>query len=253
MTPERIRVAGDAPIARVWLARADRRNAFDTTMLRQYVSALEELAARPGVRAVIVAADGAHFCAGWDTSEFAVLSGGNADPEAALLESHALLERAWSVPVVTIGAVRGTVAGFGVGLLHRLHLAVGSTTTRIVLPEIGFGIAAASVLVDLQRALPRKNALDLLLTGQPVGATRAAELGMLSRLVADDDLEGAAQALAEQIAAMPGEAPAAVLRSFRLAEASDEAAAVRVAARGAALTIRALSHTAASGTGRHER
>ena len=80
--------------------------------------------------------------------------------------------------------------------------------------------------MDLQRALPRKNALDLLLTGEPVNASRAAELGLLSRLVADADLDSTARALAERIAAMPGEAPATVLRSFRLAEASDEAAAV---------------------------
>jgi enoyl-CoA hydratase/carnithine racemase len=248
MTLEHIRVEETAPVARVWLARAERRNAFDTSMLRQYVSTLEELAARSEVRAVIVAADGAHFCAGWDIAEFTSLGGDGADPQAALLESYALLERAWSVPVVTIGAVRGTVAGFGVGLLHRLHLAVGSSTTRIILPEIGFGIAAASVLVDLQRALPRKNALDLLLTGEPVSATRAAELGLLSRLVADADLENATQAIAQRIAAMPGEAPATVLRSFRLAQASDEAAAVREAARGAAATIRALGRSAASGT-----
>lgn len=231
-------------MARIWLARPEQRNAFDTAMLTEYVCALESLGAHPEIRTVVVAADGRHFCAGWDTGEFADL--GAADPEAALLESYALLERVWSVPVITIGAIRGTVAGFGVGMLHRLHLAVGSSTLRIVLPEINFGIAAASVLVDLQRELPRKAALDLLLSGDPIGAERAVQLGLVSRVVADDGLDAAAVELAQRIAAMPGSAAETVVSSFRLAETADTRAAVQLAARGAAQTIKALNPENAS-------
>lgn len=238
MSEHGIRVSDRAPVTTVWLARPERRNAFDTPMLVDYVEALEAAGEHPDVRVILIRAEGGHFCAGWNTSEFAALS--TADPEAALLQSHALLERAWAVPAVTVAAVRGVVAGFGVALLHRVHLAVAADTARIVLPEIGFGISAASVLVDLQRSLPRKAALDLLLSGDPVDAARAADLGLVSRVVADDELEMATVALADRIAAMPGDAAATVVRSFRLSEDADRSTAVQEAVRGSARTIRAL-------------
>ncbi len=236
----RITVRDTQPVAVVTVANAARRNAFDAALLEEFVGAVEAVASHPDCGVVIVRAQGEHFCAGWNTGDFAGLSG-DADPALALLAGYELLDRLWRVPAVTLGAVRGTVAGFGVGLLDRLHLAIGSSTTRIVLPEAAFGIAAGGVLVDLQRVLPPKAALDLLLGAEAVDAPRALTLGLVSRVVADEDLDRTVDALAARIAAHPGHVATTVLDSFRRSQHAPRDEAVRIAAASAAASILGLA------------
>lgn len=225
-------------VAVVTIAHEARRNAFDDALLSAFVSTVEAAASEPSCAVVIVQADGPHFCAGWDVTTFQAMADSQVDPEAALHANHEQLEQLWRVPAVTIGAVRGTVAGFGVALLDRLHLAVASSTARVVLPEAGYGIAAGGVLVQLQRVLPPKVALDVLLSTEAIDARRACDLGLVSRVVADDALEQTVAALAERIAGHPGTAVEVMLDTYRRTVDAPRLDAMAAAAEAAARTIR---------------
>lgn len=240
-TAARLLVDATTPVATVTINHDQRRNAFDAALLHEFVAAVESVADRPQCTVVVIRSAGAHFCAGWDTNDFARLAGAGPDAIAAdLMANHAILDRLWRVPAVTLAAVRGSVAGFGVGLLTRLHLAIASTTATLVLPEARYGIAAGGVLIDVQRALPSKVALDLLLTGDPIDAAAALRLGLVSRVVADDALDTTVDELAARIAGHPGAAVATVLDTFRDTAGLATTAAVSTATTAAARTVTAL-------------
>lgn len=227
----------DGAVASVVLARPDRGNALDAAMLDALVRAVEETAAECAV--VVVRGEGRHFCAGWDTGGFAELGRGEAEVLAAELRAvHAALGRLWRVPAVTVAQVSGMTAGFGIGLLAHLHLAVAADDARFALPEVGHGIAPAGVLVDLARALPAKAALDLLLTGEAVGAERARELGLVSRVVAREQLATETARVAALVAGHPSSGTGRALESFRRATAESVEARVAAAAMDAAFSVR---------------
>jgi enoyl-CoA hydratase/carnithine racemase len=222
----------------VTIDNAAKRNAFDLALLTEFVDTVTAQANRADCTVIVVRAVGPHFCAGWDVTDFDRLRRAGARQVAAELRHTAeLLDGLWAVPAVTVAAVRGSVAGFGVGLLARMHLAVASTTTSVMLPEARFGIAAGGVLVDVAALMPAKVALDLLLSAAPIGAEAAQRVGLVSRVVPDDRLDEEAEALARTIAKHPGDAVATMLETFRRAQGLCRAAAVEAAAEAAARTI----------------
>ncbi|ROO85794.1 methylglutaconyl-CoA hydratase [Actinocorallia herbida] len=239
MKLETVRIERRGAVAVVVVDRAERGNAMDTATLEALVGAVEEAAADPECAVVVVRPAGRHFCAGWDTSAFPDLARASAEDLAAELRGvHAALDRLWRVPAVTVAEVKGMTAGFGLGLLAHLHLAVAAADARFALPEVGHGIAPAGVLVDLARALPPKAALDLVLTGEPVGADRARELGLVSRVVAPEALEAETARLAGVVAGHPASGTGRALVSYRRATSVSVEAAVAAAAMDAAFSVR---------------
>lgn len=202
------------------LNRPDKLNALNFALTEGLVQALKEADADPSVRVVIVTGAGRGFCAGADTREFAVLTPDNqalVERRAALTTELQGLVKQMSKPV--IAAVNGYAMGGGSGLALSCDLALAGESARFGYPEVKHGIVAAIVMAGLVEHVGRKAAFDLVATGRTLDAHEARQLGMVNRVVADADLLGEAQTLAQQIAAHPLQAMQATKGIFhRVAE-----------------------------------
>lgn len=186
------------------LNRPDKLNALDFALTEALVQALKDADADPSVRVVIVTGAGRGFCAGADTREFQVLTPDNqalVERRAALTTELQGLVKQMSKPV--IAAVNGYAMGGGSGLALSCDLALAGESARFGYPEVKHGIVAAIVMAGLVEHVGRKAAFDLVATGRTLDAREAQQLGMVNRVVADADLLGEVQTLAQQIAAHP--------------------------------------------------
>jgi crotonobetainyl-CoA hydratase len=203
-------------VALVTLHRPDAMNAVNQQLARALGEALENASADSEVRAIVLTGSGRAFCAGMDLKAFS--SG-----ESAFVDAHpewgfaGITRHAISVP--TIAAVNGIAVGGGAEMVLACDLAVAGDSVRFGFPEVTRGlVAAAGGVLRLQRQVPRKIALELVMTGELINAARAAELGLINRVVPDSSLLDEALALASRIAA---NAPLAVQTSKRFIQESD--------------------------------
>ena len=198
-------------VAWLRLARPDVLNALRRETFEQMISALEQLAADRTVRALVVTGSGRAFCAGADLSD--PMMGQNLPLEekqaacAAVLDS--LMNRAIrairNAPYPTIAAVNGIAAGGGVGLALAADMVIAARSARFVqtfTPKLALVPDLGSTW-HVARHLGRARALGLVLTGDPVDGQRAADLGLIWKCVADDELEAEAARLAAQLASGP--------------------------------------------------
>lgn len=212
--------AGDSPVLvvrdehvlLVTLNRPRARNAVDGPLTLALGTALEEADRDPEVRAVVLTGAGEVFCAGADLK--AITRGESLNPPGTEAWGFAgVVNHPISKPVVA--AVNGTAFGGGTELVLACDLAVAADTATFGLPEVRRGlIAAAGGLVRLPEQLPRKVAMRMVLTGQPIDAATALRWGLVNDVVPVDRVLETALALAHQIAA---NAPLAVQASKRVA------------------------------------
>lgn len=207
MTPEdardRLRLEIDGPIARLVLDNAPRRNALDLAMWRAIPRLIAEAQARAGVRVIVVcAAPGLPFCSGADIAEFstvrATAEGGRAYEAANEAAFDALAQ--CSLPV--IAAIHGFCLGGGMGLAAACDLRIVAEGAQFGIPagRLGVGYPPSAMAYVVAAVGPAK-ARDLFFTARRLDAAEAKALGFADRLVADADLDGAAEALARDIAA----------------------------------------------------
>jgi 2-(1,2-epoxy-1,2-dihydrophenyl)acetyl-CoA isomerase len=168
-------------------------NYFDTELLDELASAYEELAESAWCRAVVLAAEGKHFCAGLD---FAA----NAGQDIAALYGHAV--RLFAAPLPVVAAVGGSAIGGGLGLALSADFRVASPSSRFSanFSRLGFHHGFA-LTVTLPSVVGQQAASNLLLTGRRVGGEEAFVLGLCDALVAEDEVLARAGDLAEEIAA----------------------------------------------------
>jgi enoyl-CoA hydratase len=207
-----------AGVALVTLDRPEALNALDAEMLRQLVEVLQRLDGDPTCRAVVITGQGERaFAAGADIKEMV-----DATPQelasAGRFRYWAEL-RAIGLPL--IAAVRGYALGGGCELAMTCDIVLASDDASFGQPEIRIGVMpGAGGTQRLTRALGKSRAMELILTGASIGAHEAEARGLVSRVVAREELLSAALALAAQIAAMPPlavrAAKAAVNRAFEL-------------------------------------
>ena len=230
-------------VARVTICASERRNALSAELLKSLVDAIAEVSADAECRVVIVSAEGPHFCAGWDVSDFARLSSLNeSQVEDDLRQSHSSFQTIRNVPAVTIGAIRGTVAGAGVGLLNALHINIASKNIRVALPEVGYGIVPAGVMVDLL-SIPSKAALDLLVTGEPINGERVHQLGLVSRMVEDDELDAETERIAALIASYPANVVRSILNTYIAISENQDDESFSVAYKASARSVTSMTAT----------
>lgn len=199
----------------VTLNRPEARNACNQELWLGGGEALKEAQRDPEIRVVIVTGAGdLSFCAGADLK---AISRGEAivpaDPVKAGWGFAGIVTHAVSVPI--IAAVNGTALGGGTELVLACDLAVAVEEATFGLPEVKRGlVAGAGGVFRLPRQIPRKVAMEIMLTGEPFTAQRALELGFVNRVVPRAQLMDAALELAEKIAA---NAPLSVQASKRIA------------------------------------
>jgi enoyl-CoA hydratase/carnithine racemase len=185
------------------LNRPDKRNALNTALTQALLDALRAADADDSVGCVLLTGAGQGFCAGADLAEFKDLTPEKQHLVAARAELTMQLHLAFprlSKPVVT--AINGAAMGGGAGLAIAGDLAVMAEGASLGYPETKHGIVAATVMANLVRQAGRKAAFELVALGEPVGAQRALELGIVNRVVPAERLMDEAQALAQKLAAV---------------------------------------------------
>jgi enoyl-CoA hydratase/carnithine racemase len=163
-------------------------------------AALAGAAADAAVKVVVIAGNGPAFCAGHDLREMRANPGREAT-ESLFAACAALMTRIVRLPKPVIARVHGIATAAGCQLVASCDLAVAADTARFATPGVNIGLFCSTPMVALTRAVGRKAAMEMLLTGEPVDAARARDLGLVNRVVAADQLDASVQALAAQIAA----------------------------------------------------
>ena len=203
-------------VAEVVLARPDKHNALDLEMFRAIRAAQLEVAATPGVRAVVLRGAGPSFCSGLDLGaaaagelDFAALTGSREGP-ANLAQSTSYGWRETPVPV--IAAIHGACFGGGLQIALGTDVRIAAPDARLSVMEVKLGLVPDMALTAALPRLVREDvARELTYTARIVDGAEAAELGLVTRV--DADPAGAAAALAAEIAAR---SPDAVRASKRL-------------------------------------
>jgi enoyl-CoA hydratase len=184
--------------ARITIDRAQRRNALSGPVIRGLVESLARAADDPEVRAVVLTGAGDRaFCAGGDVGGF---QAADASGESAPTAIARLIDSLWHHPRPTIARVGGLALGGGFGLMLACDLAVAADDVEVGTPEIDLGLWPHVITAVIQRTVPRRVALELMMTGRRMPVTEAARLGLVNRVVPRPDLDAAVDRLVEVLA-----------------------------------------------------
>jgi enoyl-CoA hydratase/carnithine racemase len=195
---EHLLVEDALPAVMVTLNRPEQRNALSTPLMRELTEELERQGARPEVRAIVLRANGPAFSAGHDLRE---LVGRALEDEQAVFDvCTRMMETIQRIPQPVIAAVRGIATAAGCQLVATCDLAIAAEEARFATPGVRIGLFCSTPMVAVSRAIGRKRALEMLLTGRPIDARTAADWGLVNRVVPAADLDEAALELARQIA-----------------------------------------------------
>ncbi|MHB8271831.1 enoyl-CoA hydratase [Bradyrhizobium sp.] len=191
-------------IAMLTLNRPAARNSLSEGMTAGLHAALNEFRDDAAVRAVVIAANGTAFSAGHDMKE---LTARRADPDrgrayfAHMMNlCSAMMQAIVQLPKPVIAAVQGVATAAGCQLVASCDLAVASESASFATPGVDIGLFCSTPMVALSRNVPRKHAMEMLLTGEPVSATAARDIGLINRVVAAGTERDAAIALAQKVA-----------------------------------------------------
>ncbi|WP_246383627.1 enoyl-CoA hydratase/isomerase family protein [Nocardioides stalactiti] len=228
-------------IGRITLARPEASNAIDLPTAVSLGQAVSQAVIDPAVRVILIDGDGPRFCAGGDVAAMAAADDKPAAVRGLAESLDAVLVTLDATDKPVIAAVRGAVAGAGLGILLACDLVVAARTTKLLTAYTSVGITPdCGVSWLLPRAVGQQRALEMVLTGRPLSAEEAQAWGLVTMAVEDAELEAESDALATRIAALPpfatGQARRLVRSSWtvsRQAATVDEVDTVTEAARRA--------------------
>ena len=181
------------------LNRPQARNALSVALMARLQDALDAIAADRAVRVVVIAGAGPAFCAGHDLREIRA-NPDRARYEALFAQCSRLMLTITRLPKPVIARVHGVATAAGCQLVATCDLAVAAADARFATPGVNIGLFCSTPMVALSRAVGRKPAMEMLLTGDLVGAARARELGLVNRVVPLAALDDEVARLARQIA-----------------------------------------------------
>jgi enoyl-CoA hydratase/carnithine racemase len=191
-------------IAVLTLNRPAARNSLSEAMIAELQAALQDIHDDAKVRAVVVAANGSAYSAGHDMKE---LTARRADADrgrayfAQMMNAcSAMMQAIVQLPKPVVAAVQGVATAAGCQLVASCDLAVASDTARFATPGVDIGLFCSTPMVALSRNIPRKQAMEMLLTGEPISATAARDIGLINRVVPAGTERDAAIALAQKVA-----------------------------------------------------
>lgn len=197
MTDEvRYEVRGQA----AWLTidREERRNALSGGVIRGLVEGLARAGDQPDARVVVVTGAGNRaFCAGGDLGGF---QAADASTESAPTAISRLIDALWRHPKPTVARVNGLALGGGFGLMMACDLAVAADDVQVGTPEIDVGLWPHVISAVIQRTVPRRVALELMMTGRRMPVNEAADRGLVNRVVPRSELDAEIGRLVEDLA-----------------------------------------------------
>jgi len=186
------------PTGRITLNRPEKRNALSLELMEELIQALQSVAADPEARTIVVAGAGPAFSAGHDLSE--MVGRDLAFYQHLFDVCTVLMETIHRVPQPVIAKVHGVATAAGCQLVAACDLAVAAADARFATPGVKIGLFCSTPMVPLSRAIGRKRALEMLLTGELIDAQKALDWGLVNLVVPEDALEDAVAELAEKIA-----------------------------------------------------
>jgi len=191
-------VRQDGPAARITLNRPAQRNALSLEVMREVTAALDRLGADKSVRAIVIEGSGPAFCAGHDLGEMV-------DRDLAYYQHvfdvcTEMMEAIHRVPQPVIARVHAIATAAGCQLVAACDLVVAAEEARFATPGVRIGLFCSTPMVPLSRAIGRKRALEMLLTGTPIDAPTALEWGLVNRVVPAEALDETIGALVDAIA-----------------------------------------------------
>jgi len=188
----------DGQVGIITLNRPERRNPLSLEVMRELIGTLEGFASDPNVRAVILASTGKAFSAGHDLSE---MTGRTVAHYRLIFDvCTELMMKIQAIPQPVIAQVQGIATAAGCQLVATCDLAIASEEAQFATPGVKIGLFCTTPMVALSRAVGRKRALEMLLTGKMVDAATAADWGLINRAVPADQLEAETRRLACHIA-----------------------------------------------------
>ena len=204
------------------LNRPRKLNALNAELVHALSAALREVQDDTAIAAVVLAGSGRAFCAGMDTSVPRVLTRDSrrdlvrhADMNVDLFKLFARIDK----PI--IAAAHGYALGAGCGLAFGSDLVVAAESARFGYPELKAGLTASTVTAHAVHLMPRKVAFEMLTLCENLSPQRAYELGLVNRVVPDDQLLETAMGLAEALAKWPSEFVGQTKRTFHRAASLD--------------------------------
>ena len=197
-TNAELKIDRDGEIAVITMNRPEKRNALSLAMMRELDGALAAVAQDPDVRAVVLRGEGPAFCAGHDLRE---LVDRDVDAYRIIFDACVdLMTRIAAIPQPVIAEVAKVATAAGCQLVAACDLAVASTEATFATPGVRIGLFCSTPMVPLTRAIGRKRAMEMLLTGDAIDAATALAWGLVNRVVAPNRLHEESLALARKIA-----------------------------------------------------
>jgi enoyl-CoA hydratase/carnithine racemase len=189
-----------------------RRNALSAPVMQALIERLNDIASSPDVRVVIIRAAGPVFSSGHDLKE---LQAAEKEEHATLFSmASTVMEAIRLLPQPVIAQVHGMATAAGCQLVASCDLAVAAQSAKFATPGVRNGLFCTTPGVALARAVPRKKAMEMLLTGIPISADEALQYGLVSRVVPDDELEEQTIELAQHIGTASSDTLAMGKRGF---------------------------------------
>jgi enoyl-CoA hydratase/carnithine racemase len=214
MTPQAARAAAPQPpillrenvgsICVLTLNRPAARNSLSEAMIAGLHAALRDIHDDANVRALVIAANGPAFSAGHDMKELTArrtdADRGRAYFAEIMTACSAMMQAIVQLPKPVVAAVQGIATAAGCQLVASCDLAVASEAAAFATPGVDIGLFCSTPMVALSRNVPRKQAMEMLLTGEPVPATTARDIGLINRVVPAGTEREAAISLAQKVA-----------------------------------------------------
>ena len=188
----------EGTLAVITLNRPNRRNALSLDLMRELIDCLSAISRDREIHAVILAAAGNVFCAGHDLAE---MTGKNINDYRHIFDTCTdLMTKIQSIPQPVIAEVQGTATAAGCQLVATCDLAIASDKAGFATPGVKIGLFCTTPMVALSRAVGRKRALQMLLTGEMIDAVTAADWGLVNMVVPAESLAQETRKLAQKVA-----------------------------------------------------
>ena len=191
--------ADDAGVTTLTLNRPDQFNTLSSPLMRELLAQLQAIADDPSVRVVVITGAGRAFCAGHDLNEM------KADPSEAAMKTMfdlctSYMMQITNMPQPVIAKINGTAAAAGCQLVAQCDLAIAVDTAKFGTSGINIGLYCSTPSVPVTRNLGRKQAMELLMTGDLIAAQQAENWGLINKAVPANELDAAVAEMASKIA-----------------------------------------------------
>ncbi|CAN5590180.1 MAG: enoyl-CoA hydratase [Actinomycetota bacterium] len=194
-TYENILFERDGAVARITMNRPDKRNALSLSHMEELIHALKSIG--EDTQIVVLSGNGPAFCAGHDLSEMVGRDAGFYRRTFDVCTE--LMTVIQAIPQPVIAKVHSIATAAGCQLAATCDLVVASEEARFATPGVKIGLFCSTPMVALSRAVGQKKSMEMLLTGDFVGANEAKDIGLVNKVVPADGLDDATNALAEKI------------------------------------------------------